>query len=696
MNCRSLLIATAAWFFASAAHAELIRPQDPAPGRSGPTGSSGPPGTAATALEMARRYELGDGLPVDKALSADYWGLALQDGHAEGLAGLRRLAEAGSPDAQYLYGRQVLVMGQPAEGMIWLRKAADSGLARANFTLASVLAVSNKSGERREAVARFQRAGQQDPNLAATAAVMADRASKARSGRPIQLTPGVPAPSQLKTRASDQELDVSLKFWGVDHATHRRHAIPASVTEGREFELIEGFFAGDPASQQMAFRWMERECGGRPAIAPAACLAFVNRFQSGRRVDDVLYPEWRLMTRAVDIGNAFELGIGTPVDYAMAKRFYVLGAREGVMTPGADRAADLRRGKAQYRLAGLAERGLGMPRDAAAAMTYLRNAAENGHGPAAYKLAQLGMAAPSGSKAREDVPYMLRVAANGGIPDAAFRYAELVRAGVAKPRNPGADMFKFYTQAVKAGDKRAFVGMGRVYRHGWGADPDPSLARQWFDRAAAAGSAEGLWMVGVMTIEGGDPAGAIPWMRKAAQAGYPGAQAKLNEIVAKGYRERSLGNFLLSGLELVGDVAAGAAQNMAESQAQYQRQLDDEIRRSIMVNAGIYASGGYTQVIDHYGTGAGANSGGGDVANSASTAGANSGEAITVSRTERPPGEAKAQHAPVRRVATEPPPTLEAKEGHYCDGVAASFTKLCIRRQEEWRRNQPGTKVSPQ
>lgn len=533
---------------------------------------------------VARRFEHGDGVARDPAQAADYWADALQGGVAEGAEALKRLAEAGAPNAQFYYGRRLATAGgDPAEALRWLRQAGDAGVARANLTLATLLSATPAT--RREAALRLARAGVQDPQLRALTDLLARRLP--RGAHTVSLTPGGPSPLRARASISEEEFKKSLGWWGVDPRQYyaMRSETWARMADARLFEVMEGAVSGDPVAQSLSFRWLEQACMGSPRLDMRACAAFADVGLRHRNSHSSSMFYWTGEPRSLDVGHAFELGVGTPVDYRRALIFYS-GAVDG---SGGKTSAE-----AEYRLSRMFETGLGTTRNPAVARQYLINAARDGHVAASYSLALQRLKAPPKTPGDwSDVGENLRVAAEGGVSDAAYRLALLIRDNNKVGfRRPNEDLGRYYRMAADAGNVRAVVGMGLAYRAGWGVPVDYQEASRWFERAAKAGDAEGAWLAGASYLERGDPAGAIPWMRRAAQAGHPKAQAKLNEIMAAGYRERNLSGFLASTFDLLGDVAVATLENIAEAQAEYQRQLDAEIRRSMMVTAAISASGG--------------------------------------------------------------------------------------------------------
>jgi TPR repeat protein len=82
---------------------------------------------------------------------------------------------------------------------------------------------------------------------------------------------------------------------------------------------------------------------------------------------------------------------------------------------------------------------------------------------------------------------------------------------------------QWFEKAAAAGDAPAMSNLGVLYAHGWGGAPDYEQARQWFEKAAAAGDAGAMNGLGVLYHYGKgiapDYEQARQWFEKAAAAG---------------------------------------------------------------------------------------------------------------------------------------------------------------------------------
>jgi TPR repeat protein len=75
------------------------------------------------------------------------------------------------------------------------------------------------------------------------------------------------------------------------------------------------------------------------------------------------------------------------------------------------------------------------------------------------------------------------------------------------------------------------LNLGGLYLNGWGVAQDYQQARQWYEKAAAAGSAEAMENLGKLYLGGvgvaEDKAIARQWFEKAAAGGNDEAKLKL-------------------------------------------------------------------------------------------------------------------------------------------------------------------------
>ncbi|MGY0231037.1 tetratricopeptide repeat protein [Longispora urticae] len=82
-------------------------------------------------------------------------------------------------------------------------------------------------------------------------------------------------------------------------------------------------------------------------------------------------------------------------------------------------------------------------------------------------------------------------------------------------------------KAAEAGDAEAMVALADLIG---GEDPEDPEALDWYGRAAAAGSIEGMYAFGVVLRCEGDEEQAEPWLRRAAATGHTDAMVEIGHI----------------------------------------------------------------------------------------------------------------------------------------------------------------------
>ncbi|SFK00602.1 tetratricopeptide repeat protein [Methylocapsa palsarum] len=154
----------------------------------------------------------------------------------------------------------------------------------------------------------------------------------------------------------------------------------------------------------------------------------------------------RLDERASDADSRAQFEIGARIaqnsrDMKLAAQYYETAARQGLAT-------------AQYRLAALFEKGLGVPRDTAQARALYLAAAEKGNLKAMHNL---GVLAAEGADARPDyagAALWFGKAAQSGVRDSQFNMAVLLARGLGVPRDP-AQAYSWFTILANEGDAEA-------------------------------------------------------------------------------------------------------------------------------------------------------------------------------------------------------------------------------------------------
>jgi TPR repeat protein len=145
--------------------------------------------------------------------------------------------------------------------------------------------------------------------------------------------------------------------------------------------------------------------------------------------------------------------------------------------------------EAQLRLGLLAERGLGMPKDTAVAVKWIKRAADAGNATAQAhlgRLYRLGAGVPKdGAQAAR---YSIKGASQGNaVAETNLGYMALE--GMGGPLDPVAAT-GWFKRAADQGDPSAMMALGTAYEQGRGAAKDPVQARKWYLLVVATGSGD--------------------------------------------------------------------------------------------------------------------------------------------------------------------------------------------------------------
>jgi TPR repeat protein len=492
----------------------------------------------------------------------------------DALEQLRGLA-ANEPAARYHLGATLASSTDSArvgEGRELLRSAKSAGVAQAGLALAASLA-QGSSSDRSEAAKLYAEAAS-DPKLKYLASYL--RAELRLSGR--KRLPTARRSSQACPDPYDWEvLQRSYARWGLtkqDACQSREVQAETARAADKLHMLAVAALARDPLAAGLLSAELGRRCEQGTTVALAACAAWANAislqrarlFSQNNTITAFYpwYPESDGFRRSLDIARGFDPQTGQAPDAELALYFY------GAATT---RGPDLLQATAHQRAYELYANGIGVPRNTQLASYHLEKAASLGGPQALYKKALDALAA---AKSKEDTQYAangLRDAANAGVVDAAFRYASMLERGEASSRKGWADIGTYYEMGAQSGHVPSMIGVAKAHANGWGGLVDMDKAEAWYVRAARAGNAEGAWRVAVMYSQRADHRGSIPWLKKAAKGGWPGASDTLSRLEAKGIRERSLGGFLLGAFDLIGEVGTGMVElHVASLEAERLRQ----------------------------------------------------------------------------------------------------------------------------
>lgn len=281
---------------------------------------------------------------------------------------------------------------------------------------------------------------------------------------------------------------------------------------------------GTPKNYQLAEQWYER-AAAKGSVVAMFNLGLMHEYGNGVPADEAQARAW--LRKAADGGYALAtsaLGVlDQPGGPAFRRAMHVEAAKN--YTQAAQlykQAAGLGQAKAALYLADMNHKGIGMPKDMAAARRWYQRASDLGDADATTKIGWLYYSGEGGEK----------------------NFAEALR---------------WYLKGAEQGSAAAMYNVGVVYANGDGVPADPGLARQWYQKAADKGEKNAIAKLARMPpaapalqqaaqtasqpaageaeyqqglkFHFGDKAKAFEWYTKAAALGHP--QATIN--VAEAY-----------------------------------------------------------------------------------------------------------------------------------------------------------------
>jgi len=102
--------------------------------------------------------------------------------------------------------------------------------------------------------------------------------------------------------------------------------------------------------------------------------------------------------------------------------------------------------------------------------------------------------------------------------------AQSVKAGIeAWQRADYANAVAIWRPLAEKGDADAAFNLGQAYRLGRGVSINLSVAKTWFERAAASGHVDAETTLGLLLFQNGDQAGGLKWLKQSAEQGEPRA-----------------------------------------------------------------------------------------------------------------------------------------------------------------------------
>jgi TPR repeat protein len=442
-------------------------------------------GLPAAQYLLATRYATGVGVVKDDHQAIQWYLKAVEQGHAKACFRLGKF---------YASRHHESAMAQ-------ISKAAELGLADAQFALANEFANGNTDGESvQKAAYWYLQAAQQ--GLAVAQCALADLYANGLAG-PVDID----AALVWYRKAAQQHFPAALVAMSyIDESGKGRNAQARLKSVGRERRR-------DPQ------RW-----------ASAAELGDTHA--------------------KFNLGLMYELGLEVEADVSRAQEWYLAAARQGhakaqlrlamllesLHDDGASlwyqKAAEQGEHEAQFAVGRICLSGQGADQDAMRGISWYLKAAEQGDPRALMTLAHL-----FGGALGHIAEVCFLKAAQLGVGEAQFFLGKHYEGS----KGIAADVSKslyWYKLAAVEGLAQAQCALGAIFLEGRGVLKDAQMALQWFQKAAAQGDAKARWNLSLMLVSGGDGVQkdlpqAFKHCQIAAEAGFVPAQSTLGVLFAR-------------------------------------------------------------------------------------------------------------------------------------------------------------------
>jgi TPR repeat protein len=203
----------------------------------------------------------------------------------------------------------------------------------------------------------------------------------------------------------------------------------------------------------------------------------------------------------------------------------------------ARQAADKSSAEAQFLMAQLHNRGIGVEHDTDKAAAWLQRAAEQGHLEAMYALGCVrSEPRPDGSFDPASHSWFLSAAEKGHI-EAQYLAALGFQNGQGVAQSYAGALL-WFEKAAAQGHPGAMTSLGYLHEKGLGTARNFAAARRWYEKGANGGNATALYNLGVLCDEGrgkrASPATAAKLFREAAEKDHPDAQLNLANMLFEG------------------------------------------------------------------------------------------------------------------------------------------------------------------
>ncbi len=221
--------------------------------------------------------------------------------------------------------------------------------------------------------------------------------------------------------------------------------------------------------------------------------------------------------------------------------------------------------EAQYVLGFLHENGLGCAANRTEAETWYRKAGQQGFAAAQYEMAMATRPCVTDEQFAAALTWIRR-AAEGGFWPALMTLSAWHEGGFGMPADP-VESFRVALKAAEEGYVSAAREVAAMYERGRGVAPDPEKAFAWFMRAAELGDPDSAYAVG-RSLQNGtgiakDERKALTWLAKACDMGSPWGCMALSHIYRFGelgqpVDEKKAQQYSVRGQELLKSRAPGS------------------------------------------------------------------------------------------------------------------------------------------
>ncbi len=205
------------------------------------------------------------------------------------------------------------------------------------------------------------------------------------------------------------------------------------------------------------------------------------------------------------VGRSYLEGCGVEIDTIAAIPYLKAAAAQGV-------------GNAAYKVADIYNFGrAGVTPDGDTALAYYVSGHENGSGDASYFLGRLLL---NEEKIDQAFEYFF-IAAQRGNVDGIITFAIMLQQGIGTKRPDPATAYRIFENTARNhGDSRAYCQLGIACLQGNGCPEDEALGKAYLDTAAGMGNVLAMHNLGLCLLHGfgcvPDTAAAIAWLEKAA------------------------------------------------------------------------------------------------------------------------------------------------------------------------------------